>query len=192
MEKRMYFLVLYSLSGIQKGIQAGHSVVEYLNVLSMGTSELDEYLDWARNYKTFILLDGGTSNDGEYGLYGQAACTGTLQEYSKMLSENNIPNAIFKEPDLNNALTSISFLVDERVFNMKDYPTYVNYIHDRISAAQNIQLFKMKSITMDELISRTSDLYAEWLNFIGGEKNAFLKSFLYDDYGRPSFKLASN
>ncbi len=57
LELRMYSLVLYQLTGIQAGIQSGHANVEY------GVqSKFDErWLDWAMNWKTVILLNGGSS-----------------------------------------------------------------------------------------------------------------------------------
>jgi hypothetical protein len=55
----MYGLVNYQLSGIQKGIQFGHGVVDY----GMKYIESHEYQRWAKNDKTFIILNGGTTND---------------------------------------------------------------------------------------------------------------------------------
>ena len=56
---RMYFFVMYNLSGIQKGIQAGHAALEYANLFK----NKREYQDFIEVHKTFILLDGGGSND---------------------------------------------------------------------------------------------------------------------------------
>jgi len=59
----MYGLVNYQLTGIQKGIQFLHGVVEYGQFIkNVGGEELIKYNEWADKYKTVILLDGGSTN----------------------------------------------------------------------------------------------------------------------------------
>ena len=58
LELRMYGFVPYNISEIQKGIQFGHALVEY----GLENFNTTEYLDWAKYWKTFIILNGGTSN----------------------------------------------------------------------------------------------------------------------------------
>ena len=111
LELRMYGLTNYQLTDIQKGIQFLHGVVEY--GLQHGMSE--QYLDWAQNWKTVILLNGGTTNDNPKWL-------GTLNQHAQTLGEMNIPTSCFYEPDLGDQLTAIVFIVDERVFNKEKYP----------------------------------------------------------------------
>lgn len=111
LELRMYGLVPYNISPIQQGIQFGHAVVEYS--LQHGMTEL--YLDWAQNWKTFIILNGGTTNDNPKWL-------GTLNQHAQTLGEMNIPTSCFYEPDLGDQLTAVVFIVDERVFNKEKYP----------------------------------------------------------------------
>ena len=55
---RMYGLVPYNISPIQQSIQYGHAVVEYLNKYF---NEPD-CTEWRLNDKTFIILNGGTTN----------------------------------------------------------------------------------------------------------------------------------
>jgi hypothetical protein len=107
LEQRMYGFVPYNLSDIQKGIQFGHAVVEYQ--LKYGKDQ--EYLSWAKNDKTFIILNGGTTND----------VSGTLNALQNDLKALKIKFATFREPDLNNALTGIVFLLDEKVWNKEKY-----------------------------------------------------------------------
>ena len=111
LELRMYGLVPYNISPIQQGIQFGHAVVDY--GLQHGMTEL--YLDWAQNWKTFIILNGGTTNDNPKWL-------GTLNQHAQTLGEMNIPTSCFYEPDLGDQLTAVVFIVDERVFNKEKYP----------------------------------------------------------------------
>ena len=118
----MYGLVNYQLSGIQKGIQFGHAVVEY----GLSYGETEGYQKWANKDKTFIILNGGTTNsrrfDGEF--------VGTLNRYSGELSEKGIKNSIFHEPDLGDCLTSVVFLVDDRVFDRVVWPEYDGLTYD--------------------------------------------------------------
>ena len=96
--KRMYFLVMYNLSQIQKGIQAGHAALEY----SQKYKNDPEYLDFVKNHKTFIVLDGGSSGD--------------MKKHLKTLNRWLIPCAEFREPDLNNSISAIACVLDEDTY----------------------------------------------------------------------------
>jgi hypothetical protein len=119
LELRMYGFVNYQLTGIQKGIQFGHAVVKFgQKIKNSGDLELiEKWNDWADNWQTFIILDGGTTNLDSTNL-------GTLNQYFKEIEEREIPCQDFKEPDLGNQMTSFVFLADERVFNRKKYPDF--------------------------------------------------------------------
>ena len=80
-EFRMYGLVNYQLTGIQGGIQFGHAVVEY----GLEYFDTDEYQQWARYNKTFIILNGGTSSEDKQVKqgYDTFTYTGTMQEHLK-------------------------------------------------------------------------------------------------------------
>ena len=111
---RMYGLVPYNISPIQQGIQFGHAVVEY----SIGRyGSHDDYKQWAKEDKTFIILDGGTTNDNEERL-------GSLNKSVRRLEDICIPYATFNEPDLGDQLTAVVFLVDDRVWDKEKYPEY--------------------------------------------------------------------
>jgi len=128
LEKRMYFLVPYNISDIQKSIQAGHAALEYAHI--HGNDE--EYIDFIENWKTWIILNGGTTNSN---LDSEEIPRGTLDrdflsiiEYNETTKHGVISPKIkysrFNEPDLNNALTAVCLVVDERVFNREDYPDF--------------------------------------------------------------------
>ena len=116
LELRMYGLVPYNLSPIQQGIQFGHAVVEY------GLTHFGErdYRDWATNHKTFIILNGGTTNNSIDKETGNPK--GTLNQHAVSLRDMEIHFSTFHEPDLGDQLTAIVFLVDEYVFNREKYP----------------------------------------------------------------------
>lgn len=133
----MYVLVLRQLDGINKGIQAAHACLEY--ALRYGNTE--KYQKYINNNKTIIILNGGTSAD-LYSIY-------------KDLENNDINFGYFREPDLDNMITAICFLADERVYNemaLKEYfETHVN-------------------VAQEDLMS-----CPEYLKAIGGKKNAVIK-----------------
>lgn len=118
MEYRMYGLVPYNLSDIQKGIQFGHAVVEY----GLNHNATPEYQNWANNHKTFIILNGGTTNKRVTDDTGEFI--GSLNNYQRELSDMFITTANFHEPDLGDQLTAVVFIVDERVWNEEKFPGY--------------------------------------------------------------------
>lgn len=116
---RMYGLVPYNISPIQQAIQYGHAIVEYADhVMSRRVNDIP-YYTWARRDKTFVILNGGTTN-------AHPETPGTLNLHVEMLNVMDVPNATFYEPDLGNQLTAVVFLVDERVWDKESYPDFVS------------------------------------------------------------------
>ena len=157
LELRAYFLCGYWMSGIQKGIQAGHSLVEY----QLKYPNCEKYLEWAQNHKTMILLCGGTSNN-----ISMDGSVGSMEQYIYDFELNGIDFANFKEPDQNNSNTAICWMVDERVFNTRKYPNFEKWCKDNA-------------------LYLTNENRSKWVEFIGGSKNEFLRTF-------NKFNLASN
>lgn len=183
LEYKMYFLIPYNISSIQAGIQALHGVVEY--ELLFG-NDID-YLEWAHNYKTVILLDGGTSNQSGTNMYTtDTGAYGSMESHLFQLQINHIKHAKFFEPDANNMMTSIAFLCDERVFNIKNKQDGKPFYPDFSEWLINKNVFEEKDDT--ELPVKYPELYNEWVNFVGGNKNVFLRSFV----SKSKFKLATN
>lgn len=132
---RMYGLVPYNISPIQQGIQFGHAVVEY--GLEYGHKSDDPYLQWARNDKTFIILNGGTTNRNE-------DHWGTLNQSVLELGRLRVQYTTFYEPDLGDQLTAIVFLVDERVWDKEKYPEFNKFLevdHTNLEKDYYKQLF---------------------------------------------------
>ena len=127
-EYRMYGLVPYNLSPIQQGIQFGHAVVEY----GLDFFNTPEYQEWARRDKTFIILNGGTTNDSNMRL-------GTLQQNYFELTDRGIKVGEFHEPDLGDQMTAVVFIVDDRVFDKINYPDF-----DEEETAEAYHDWKMK------------------------------------------------
>jgi hypothetical protein len=159
MEIRMYGLVPYNISPIQQGIQFGHAVVEYgIN------NSTDEYKQWSNEDKTFIILNGGTTNNNPNKL-------GTLNKHLESLKSANIKVAEFYEPDLGDQLTAVVFLVDERVFNRELYP---DFQEEKLPYGTR-KPSKKAQIDLEE---RNEANYQKWVEKIGGPKNAFLREYL--------------
>jgi hypothetical protein len=152
---RMYFFVPYNLSPIQQAIQAGHCVEEYGDKYR-DTPLYKEY----RLHKTWIILNGGTTSD----MIDVNGCYyGSLNQLEVELLHAEIPYAKFREPDLNNALTALCFIVDERVFDKIKYPDYLDWYQARC-----IDFFEKNEKFNPE----------QWEELIGGKKNIFLREFL--------------
>lgn len=111
-ELRLYTFTLYQLSPIQQGIQAGHAAVELAMkcyreqmILRQGTN-FRKYHDWATNWKTMVLLNGGDLNE--------------LRETSDFFTtgSNPFPWATFYESEdsLGGCMTSIAVILPARIF----------------------------------------------------------------------------
>jgi hypothetical protein len=132
LEQRMYSIVLYNLSPIQKGIQAYHASIDY----ELMYGDDPEYQRWAQIDKTVIILDGGGSVQ--------------LQKHLEALSALNVKTCMFCEPDLYGGTTAVSFLVDERIWNREKYPdidtgkVYDKYSKGTLAIASifNLEAFK--------------------------------------------------
>ena len=167
LELRMYGLVPYNISPIQQGIQFGHAVVDYgqkMKYLGEHNQSLNtQYNDWADNWKTFIILNGGTTNnkivDGKY--------LGSLNNHKETLDKIGVFNVGFNETDLGDQLTSVVFIVDERVFNKEKYPHFE---------------FKVKSqsdLNNPQFVDDSEKQeWTLWVQSIGGWKNLELRNFL--------------
>lgn len=174
LQLRMYFFVNYQLIGIQKGIQAGHSALRYVRTYHNENPLIWDFID---NHETWIILDGGTTNN-RYDFEGKPL--GSMNEILESLQQNEIEYGYFQEPDLNDALTAICFICDERVFNRKDYPDFQDYVMNRIGLISAESRLKMRMLSITEIKEGYMDLYKEWIRFIGGVKNEFLRELIKD------------
>lgn len=185
LELRMYGIVPYNISDIQKAIQFGHAVVEYGQMVKREPIISSLYNDWADNWKTFIILNGGTSNHSQ-NRYHEGEFTGSMEEHLTTLNEIGITNATFYEPDLNDMLSAVVFIVDERVFNRKKYLDlgdwiWMNkseYLTDRMMTPQKIDKMYRNGYFQTDANKDEREIYAEWVKSIGGEKNLRLRDFL--------------
>ena len=175
LELRMYGFVPYNISEIQKAIQFGHAVVEY----GLDNFHTTDYLDWAKLHKTFIILNGGTSNhvDSEY--------VGSMEGILEELKKKDITLATFNEPDLNDMLSAIVFIIDEKVFNRKVYldfgdwimENHHSYLKNNMLTGSKIEKMRKEGYFLTGNVTEKK-LYSQWVDFVGGEKNVFLRDYL--------------
>lgn len=166
LEYRMYGLVAYQLSGtIHAGIQFGHAVVDYGRTVEALPPHEKIYKKWADKDKTFIILNGGTTNNNPERL-------GSLNQHMNTLRDNGLLLQEFHEPDLGDQLTAFVFLVDERVFNKTLYPDFIGTPYPWPSNK------KPSESQYSKWEGENKRNYDAWVERIGGEKNAFLREYL--------------
>lgn len=175
----MYGLVPFNISPIQQGIQFGHAVVEYgLNFFND-----PQYQDWANNWKTFIILNGGKSNHST-NRYQSGEFWGSMEKNCQELVNHNVKIAEFYEPDLNDLLSAIVFIVDERVFNKVKYPDFEDWIienYDNLikdTPYTTDGTFRMAKSIKESDSEEDQKIYQSWIHSIGGYQNLFLREFL--------------
>jgi hypothetical protein len=152
---RMYGLVPYNLSPIQQGIQFGHAVVEY----AQANFSKGDYQIWAKRDKTFIILNGGTTNSRRF----DGKFVGSLNQHKEDLSKTGIAFADFHEPDLGDQLTAFVFLIDDRVFDREAWPDYDGtYYVDGTPEATEFWNWKMK-FDEDETVADNIVWLRSWL-----------------------------
>ena len=106
-ELRLYSFQNFYLEGIHAGIQTAHSIAE----MSLQTYEQKhkQYRDWALDHKTIVILNGGREKD--------------LYDFMDFLEsdDNTFIWDYFREgkDDLNEALTNVSIIIPDRIFNYK-------------------------------------------------------------------------
>jgi len=184
---RMYGLVPYNISPIQQGIQFGHAVQEYNNMIfdslyiKHEKPELKEAFDSWRYYgKTFIVLNGGTTNSRII----DDIPFGSLNQHLKTLKEIGIVTAEFYEPDLGEQLTAIVFLVPKEVYNKKEFSGFEDYIKTLGYTEAFVDFLKLcHNSKDDENIMQTEfkeyiEVYNKWVETLGGEQNVKLREFL--------------
>jgi hypothetical protein len=185
LELRMYGLVPYNISPIQQSIQFGHAVVEYgqkMKYLGEHNQSLNtQYNDWADRWKTFIILNGGTSNHS-INRYHQTdePFIGTMESNLITLEQNGVEIATFYEPDLNDLLSAVVFIVDERVFNKKKYPDFEDWVIENYGGLinGNGSSYQIARRIKESNSKEDQKIYQSWVKTIGGEKNVFLRDFL--------------
>lgn len=163
---RMYFFVPYNIMPIQKGIQAGHCAEQF--ALKYNISPV--WLEYVQDHKTWVILDGGTTNDDD-----KPERRGSLNIIGDTLESIGIPHASFYEEDLNDGLSAVCFLVDEKVWNMKDYPMYDEWCYQQKEAMTR----GPNGVVLGVHVEFPEEPTEQYIDFVGGDKNYQLKNLIY-------------
>lgn len=190
-ELRMMGFVPYNISGIQAGIQFGHAVVEY----SVDYGNSSKYIDYAKNYKTFIILNGGTTNSNKEGKY-YGSMDQTLETIKSL---GCIEVSEFREPDLNDSLSAFVFIADEVLFDHYAYPMLeeyqsIRYNNEYTSRIETNSIDLSDDFPITQILNSTFnhrekvyEQYAkDYMEIIGGEARYEIKKIL------KSARLANN
>jgi hypothetical protein len=177
LEKRMYFFVPYNLSPIQQAIQAGHAALEYARQYK----DDEKFIDFADNWKTWIILNGGTTNSKRD---DDMVSLGSLNQLADQLSlgdgiSDGVNHSFFREPDLEDALTAVCFIADERVYNYENYPDFDDWFCVQ-DFPDDTDEWKASYMTYDKG-SRAKEFpyqHKVWVDVIGGHENVFLRELL--------------
>ena len=169
--QRMYFFVPYNLSPVQQGIQAGHAFGEFVYY----NAKLPELKQFIKNDKTWIILNGGTTNDQ---VDSSGNFNGSLNQILYDLSNNDIIYSSFREPDLNDSLTAVCFLADEHVWDYKTYPYIDEFLKYFLNKNEYFTLFKYGPIQLKNIMTIYPDYYDLWEKSLGGPKNVFLRELI--------------
>jgi len=174
---KMYFFIAYQLKNLHGGIQAGHSALRYVRKYYKTDPRVWDFID---NHETWIILDGGTTN---HSIGKDDVPIGTLNQIYELLIDNGISVTYFSEPDLNDAMTAICFICDERVWNYKDYPEFIDYMINVIECdtkhyLANYDFISIKTKNKEELQQMYPEQYNIWLKNLGGETNLFLRELI--------------
>ena len=178
----MYFFVPYNISPIQQAIQAGHAALEY----SYQYGSQKHFFEFIKNDKTWVILNGGTTNSTVIGntREDEDPYIGSLDNIVHQLEKNGIQYSIFNEPDLNNALTAVCFIADERVWDWENYPNFRDYLNNTPLDLETYPFLKSRRIKSksdfsdDDLIEKFVPEYLKWIDNVGGIQNAFLKTLI--------------
>lgn len=101
---RLYSVTNMYLSDIQKGIQTAHIVSELSKI-----DKNADYKEWAENYKTIIVLNGGYSQN--------------IQNISEIIGNSTLQGVAFTESEeaLGGALTATGVVVPEKFYLLGQY-----------------------------------------------------------------------
>lgn len=174
LEKRMYGLVMYNLSREQKGIQHDHAVNEF------ALEHPEEHREWARHWKTTMMMNGGTSCDLQEIEHGHRKIMyeGSIQKSIKALTEAGIKFSIFREPDANMAITAVVFIADERTFLYKKDQLYPDFVASPYPWSDKGKNYKPSEKEFAKWEKSNEKNYKAWVEKVGGEKNLFLREFI--------------
>lgn len=118
---RCYYFGNRYMSSIQQGIQSNHATSELFrthpyegNHLNAEVWSCEHLYTWAKTPTVILLEGGGSRRDG---------ISGTMNQYEWMLRTLgrflNYPVASFREPEMEDCLSSVGIVVPDEIYEMK-------------------------------------------------------------------------
>jgi hypothetical protein len=107
------------------------------------------------------------------------------EEDVSILLQNGVRCSSFCEPDLGDQMTAICFIIDEKVFNREVYldfgdwvmENHFGYLKNNMLTGGKIERMRKEGYFLNGNVTEKK-LYSDWVDFVGGEKNVFLRDFL--------------
>jgi hypothetical protein len=91
-----------------------------------------------------------------------------------LLKEHNIETGVHSAHEL----TCVVFVADERAYNEIDYPSFEHYLSNHQTIIDTFEYNRTFESIVNEIKSNRSQVYLDWVNSIGGERNEFLREFI--------------
>ena len=177
LEKKIYVFVPYNISDKQKGIQALHAAQKYDRKYE-GSIMLQDFID---NHMTCIMLDGGTTNSHPGRLGTLNLILMAIVDFNNSSEKEYIPYSFFEEPDINDALTAVAFIADERVFDFDTYPEFYEWYgaNSTQTGTLPINLVALKRMSPEEQNELLPLHYGKWVReCLGGNHIELLRNLI--------------
>ena len=131
--------------------------------------------EWRKD-KILIVLNGRTS----YSELNEATKSPLedLNNYNLQLGKFHIETGTYYSNEINNQLTCIVFLGDERVFNKEKYPDFDKFLLQFKDIIDTFDKDRSYNSIVKEITENRSTIYEDWVTSIGGKRNEFLRDFL--------------
>lgn len=192
---RCYHFQNMYLAGVQAGIQTAHTqhelAIKYMEQSSDNLAR-QTYIDWAKNHKTIILLNGGMQSN--------------LQELKSFFEsqDNCYPWSCFHESEeaLAGALTNLGIVLPFSIYGFRDY--VMNFLRSEYQdspgsyAPPPVAMFKDVTIKDDNGEKYSANIYMSrcednflTLNIYKKENSEAYKVYRYTDFDINLIKVLS-
>lgn len=134
---RLYCINSIYLGPIQKGIQSLHAYNEMCNNIKTEKQE-DVLIKWKSVDKTIIMLDSAEHLNEK-----------TILLLSTLFNDINVPYGYFKEPCLNDTITSLCFVLPDDIRqNYVNFNTHSYVLNDYKREAEDILIYILTKLRL--------------------------------------------
>jgi len=163
LELRMYGVAPFQLGPLHAGIQFQHAATKYGRLYNN-----DLHADWADNWMTSIVLNGGSTNTNPDRM-------GTVNKFYFDCINLGIHAAAFTEITMGDQVTCVTVIADERIWDFEKYPDLDMTMLKVVDPKNYLDPQFIPSISAEN----NRAIYDRWVeNVVGGPKNLFLRETL--------------